>query len=210
MTVTNDGASSDYDCGAVDVSGEEESSSSSESSEITADSCSVDKTAALVNQTVKWSAELADSGESATYNWLSDDTDGPSGDTKSVEIGYTTAGTKSASVEITKGDTTTTVSCSNSVEITNTKLSASCSVDLTAGTVDTGNNDGTEFTWTATASGWTGDYGYSWSGTDGLVGSGDTNTTTYTEAGNKTARVTVTSGDESVTVNCGTARVFSE
>jgi len=210
VTVTNDGTSSDYDCGSVDVSDEGGSSSSSESSEITADSCSVDKTTALVNQTVKWSAVLADSGETATYNWLSDDTDGPSGDTKSVEVGYTAAGTKSASIEITKGDTTTEVFCSNSVEITNTKLSASCSVDPVAGAVDTGESDGTEFTWTATASGWTGDYGYSWSGTDGLVGSEETTATTYTEAGNKTARVTVTSGDESVTVNCGTARVFSE
>lgn len=213
VTVTNDGASSGYDCGAVDVSDEGGSSSSSESSEesITVDSCSADKTSALVNQTVKWSAVLADASESATYNWLSDDTDGPSGDTESVEVGYTTTGTKSASVEITKGDTTTTTSCSNSVEITNTKLSASCSVDPIAGAVDTGNSDGTEFTWTATASGGVGDYGYNWSGTDGLIGSGETTATTYTDTGNKTAQVTVTSGDESVTVKCGgAARVFSE
>lgn len=209
VTVTNDGASSGYDCGTVDVSDEGGSSSSSEST--TADSCSVDKTSALVNQTVKWSASLADTSENATYNWLSDDTDGPSGDTGSVEVGYTTTGTKSASVEITKGDTTTTTSCSNSVEITNTKLSASCSVDPIAGAVDTGQDDGTEFTWTATASGGVGDYGYNWSGTDGLVGSEETTATTYTEAGNKTAQVTVTSGDESVTVKCGgAARVFSQ
>lgn len=209
VTVTNDGASSDYDCGTVDVTDEGGSSSSSET--ITADSCSADKTSVLVNQTVKWSASLADDSIAATYNWLSDDTDGPSGDTKSIEVGYTTAGTKSASIEIGRDSATTTVSCKNSVEVANTKLSASCSVDLTAGTVDTGNNDGTEFTWTATASGWTGDYGYDWSGTDGLVGSGETTATTYTDAGNKTAQVTVTSGDESVTVKCDNkARVFSQ
>ena len=217
VTVTNDGASSGYDCGTVDVSDEGGSSSSSESSEgsVTVDSCSADKTSALVNQTVKWSASLADTSESATYNWLSDDTDGPSGDTESVEVGYTTTGTgdeaKTASVEITKGETTTTVACSNKVEVTNTKLSASCSFDPIAGAVDTGNSDGTEFTWTATASGGVGDYGYNWSGTDGLIGSGETTATTYTETGNKTAQVTVTSGDESVTVKCGgAARVFSE
>lgn len=210
VDVTKDGEISNYDCGTVDVADGDGSSPPSEES-ITADSCSVDKTSALVNQTVKWTAKLADENDVAIYNWLSDDADGPSGDTESVEVGYTTTGTKSANVEIVRDGATTTASCSNSVEITNTKLSASCSVDPIAGAVDTGNNDGTEFTWTATASGWVGDYGYDWSGTDDLIGSEETTATTYTEAGNKTAQVTVTSGDESVTVKCGgTARVFSE
>lgn len=214
VDVTKNGKTSNYDCGTVDVSDGDSSSPPSEEL-ITDDSCSADKTSALINQTVKWSAELADNSVSATYNWLSDDADGPSGDTKSVEVGYTTATngteTKTASVEITKGETTTTVLCKNSVKISNTKLSSTCSVSPTGGQVETGDGDGTEFTWTATPFGGVGGYGYSWSGTDGLDGSEETTATTYSEAGDKTAQVTVTSGEESVTVKCGgTARVFSE
>ena len=164
-----------------------------------------------MNQTVKWTASLINDDGTATYNWLSDDTNGPSGTTKSVEVGYMTAGTKSASLEIFKDNATNTVSCKNSVIVSNSKLSASCSVNPTAGTVDTGNNDGTEFTWTAAASGWTGDYEYDWSGTDGLIGSGETTATTYMDSGTKSATVTVTSGDESVTANCeNKASIYSE
>ena len=213
VDVTNDGETSNYDCGSVDVSGESDSSSSSsESSEsVATDSCSADKTSVLVNQTVRWTAKLADSSESATYNWISDDADGPSGDTKSVYVGYTTAGTKTGSVEITKGETTNTVICSSSVEVKNSKLSASCSVDLTAGETETGDGDGTEFIWTAKASGGAGDYSYSWSGTGGLSGSEETITTTYSESGSKVAYITVTSGEESVTAKCSdTVRVYSE
>lgn len=221
VDVTNDGETSNYDCGTVDVSGEEDSSSSSsESSEsVASDSCSADKTSVLVNQTVKWTAKLVDSSESATYNWLADDIDGPSGDTQSVYVGYTTAGIddgtedkrKTASVEITKGETTNTVVCSNKVEVNNSKLVASCSADTTAGQTETGDGEGTEFTWTATASGGAGDYSYSWSGTGGLSGSDETVTTTYSETGNKVAYVSVTSGEESVTAKCkDTVRVYSE
>lgn len=210
VDVTNDGGTSNYDCGTVDVSGEGDSSSSSSES-IASDSCSVNKTSALVNQTVKWTASLVNDDGVATYNWISDDTDGPSGNTKSVEVGYTTSGTKSASFEIFKDNATTTVSCKNSVVVSNSKLSASCSVNPTAGTVDTGDNDGTEFTWTATASGGAGDYEYDWSGTDGLVGSGETTATTYTSSGTKSASITVTSGEESITATCDDkAGVYSE
>lgn len=209
VDVTNDGETSNYDCGTVDVSGEGDSSSSS-SETVTSDSCSVNKTSALVNQTVKWTTNLIESDESATYNWVFDGEDNMSGDTKSVEVSYTTAGTASTSVEITKGEATTWASCPQ-VEISNSKLSASCSVDPTAGTVDTGDNDGTEFTWTATASGGVGDYEYDWSGTDGLVGSGETTATTYTDSGTKSATITVTSGEDSVTATCDDkASVYSE
>ena len=217
VDVTNASETSNYDCGSVDVSGESDSSSSSSKSSesVAGDSCSADKTSVLVNQTVRWTAKLADESVDATYNWISDDDDGPSGDTKSVYVGYTTTGTgdgaKTASVEITKSEAANTVICSNSVEVKNSKLSASCSVDLTAGQTETGDGDGTEFIWTAKASGGASDYSYSWSGTSGLSGSEETIATTYSESGNKVAYITVTSGEESVTSKCSdTVRVYSE
>lgn len=213
VMVTKDGESSNYDCGTVDVSGKDTSSGESSSENI--DFCSVDKTDVLVNQTVKWSVSLANENESATYNWLSNDIDnGPFGMTKTVYTRYTTPTkeneTKKASVEINKGEATTTLACINSVKVNNSKLSATCFVNPGGGQVETGNGDGTEFNWTATVSGGGGNYSYSWSGsgTDGLEEDEGSMTRTYTEAGDRTAQVTVTSDDETVTANCGTARVF--
>lgn len=174
------------------------------------DLCFVDTASALPNQTVKWSVLLANKNESATYNWISSDTDGPFGTTKVVYTNYTTTGVKSAGIEINKGHGTTTLKCANSVRVSDAKLSASCEVDPIAGAVDTGNSDGTKFTWTAVPSGGTGNYSYDWSGTDGLTGNGQSTTTAYTREGNKTAQVTITSNKETITAKCGTVRVFSE
>lgn len=210
VTITKGGESSNYDCGSVDVS--DGNISSGGSSSEASDFCFVDTTDVLVNQTVKWSVALVNENESATYNWLFDDIDGYFGTTKSVYRTYAIPTkeneSRQASVEVTKNGTTSTLTCVNSVKINNSKLSASCSVDPAVGAIDTGNNDGTEFTWTAVASGGAGNYSYEWSGADGLAGSEQSVTTTYAESGNKTAQVTVTSDNETITANCGTARVF--
>lgn len=212
VMVTKGGESSNYDCGTVDVTDGKTSSGSSSSNN--SDFCFAETTNALVNQTVKWSVALVNENESATYNWLSDDIDGPFGTTKNVYTRYTTTTkegeTKKASVEVTKNGATSTLTCVNSVVVNNSKLSASCGVYPIAGAVDTGDNDGTEFTWTAIASGGAGNYSYEWSGTDDLVGSEQSITTTYAESGNKTAQVTITSGTETITTNCGATQVFSE
>lgn len=210
VIVTKDGESSSYDCGAVSVSDSDGGNSSSETAETT-DYCSVNKTSAFVNQTVKWTLSLADDDGTATYKWKLDDVD-ESVSTKSVEVAYGAVGTKTASVDITKNDITTTLNCKNSVKISSPKLTASCDVNPIAGVTDTGEGDGTEFTWTAMAEGGeSAAYVYSWSGSDSLSGDATTTSTTYSSAGNKTAKVTVTSGEESVTVKCDEeASVFSQ
>ena len=58
--------------------------------------------------------------------------------------------------------------------------------------------------WTADASGGTGSYSYSWSGTNSLYGSSRTVTKYYSTEGEKTARVTVTSGGHTATATCYT------
>lgn len=61
--------------------------------------------------------------------------------------------------------------------------------------------------WSASASGGKGSYQYSWSGSEGLSGSGDSVTIEYNNEGTKNASVRVTSGSLSVTRSCGTVRV---
>jgi hypothetical protein len=62
-------------------------------------------------------------------------------------------------------------------------------------------------TWNAYASGGNGSLSYSWSGTDGLSGSGSQTSKTYSSTGSKTAHVTVTSGGKTSSADCGTVFV---
>ncbi len=75
-------------------------------------------------------------------------------------------------------------------------LSVSCTFSPTAVTT------GQTVTWSASASGGTGSYGYSWSGTDGLSGSSQTIQKSYSTAGTKTGSVQVTSGGQSNSASC--------
>jgi hypothetical protein len=79
-------------------------------------------------------------------------------------------------------------------------LAGSCTVAPSSGTV------GTPFTWTVSnVTGGTGSYSYSWSGDEGLSGTGTSVTKTYTTPGAKNGSVTVTSGTRSATFNCTTS-----
>ena len=75
-------------------------------------------------------------------------------------------------------------------------VTGTCSVAPTS--ADTGQN----VTWTSTATGGTGIYTYSWSGTDLLSGVSSSVVKSYTAAGTKTGSVTVTSGTASTTIVC--------
>jgi hypothetical protein len=75
-------------------------------------------------------------------------------------------------------------------------LSASCSVNPTSV------NIGGYLNWTSSASGGTGSYAYSWSGTDGLTSNSSAVSKAYSSAGTKIGTVTITSGTQSVTRTC--------
>ncbi|MCI0619951.1 hypothetical protein L0Y40_02890 [Candidatus Wolfebacteria bacterium] len=57
-------------------------------------------------------------------------------------------------------------------------------------------------TWAASASGGTGSYTYSWSGTDGLSGTSQSVNKVYSAEGTKSATVTITSGSQSINRSC--------
>ncbi|MEY2664480.1 MAG: hypothetical protein RIT04_288 [Candidatus Parcubacteria bacterium] len=56
--------------------------------------------------------------------------------------------------------------------------------------------------WSVSAYGGNGAYYYSWSGTDGLSGNGRSIYMTYNNTGTKNATVTVTSGNQTISINC--------
>jgi hypothetical protein len=75
-------------------------------------------------------------------------------------------------------------------------LQVSCSANTTFV------QNGTSITWTAYASGGTGSYNYTWSGTDNLYGFSRSLFYNYTNPGQKTASVTVSSNGQTITQNC--------
>jgi hypothetical protein len=76
-------------------------------------------------------------------------------------------------------------------------ISGSCSVS--PGSI----YQGQSATWSVSGvSGGNGTYSYSWSGTDGLSGTGSSASKTYTTTGSKTASVTISSADVQKTISC--------
>ena len=63
---------------------------------------------------------------------------------------------------------------------------------------------GQNVVWSAAVSGGSGNYSYSWSGTDGLSGGGNSQSRSYSSSGTKNAHVTVTSGGKSASADCST------
>lgn len=78
-------------------------------------------------------------------------------------------------------------------------ITATCYANSTSAPV------GTSVQWTAYASGGTGSYTYSWSGSDALYGSGATAYANYYTPGYKTASVYVYSGGQTVNVACSSS-----
>ena len=68
-------------------------------------------------------------------------------------------------------------------------------------------NIGDSMTWNAYVSGGVGSNNYSWSGTDGLSGSGNYISKSYSNSGSKVASVTVTSGNQTQTATCSAINV---
>ncbi|MFA6190017.1 MAG: hypothetical protein WC711_00665 [Candidatus Staskawiczbacteria bacterium] len=78
--------------------------------------CSADKTSALLNTPVVWTAVASGGSGSYTYSWSG--TDSLSGSTVSVSKSYQSVGTKTASVIATSGgNSSPATSCSNNVNV---------------------------------------------------------------------------------------------
>ncbi|MDO8510384.1 MAG: peptidoglycan-binding protein, partial [bacterium] len=163
-------------------------------------SCRATPESAGVGQAVRWSSSPSGSKSSYRYSWAG--TDNISGSTQSITKIYQSGGFKEAEVIITSGRERLVIPCDTTVLIAEAEHltvpppSATCSASPTQAAI------GTPITWTVDASGWIGGYTYNWSGSDGLEGSATSIVKSYTTDGEKTARVTVTSGDREVIASC--------
>jgi len=160
-------------------------------------SCSVNASSLAIGQAAAFSVAVSGGTGSYSYSWTG--SDGLSGSNSSVSKVYSSAGVKTASVTVTSVAQSISRSCSVVVvEPPDDDLVGSCSVTPAS------LNIGGTATWSATASGASGGYSYSWSGTDGLSGTSASVSKSYATSGTKTGSVTITSGSQSITRNCST------
>ncbi len=168
----------------------------------------------VVGDVVNWQAQGV-TGGNGTYTYAWSGTDALTGSNQTVYKTYTYPGTKTATVTITSGGQVYTATCSVNVASSNGyyynngyntnypygysgTLAASCYSTPTVPNV----ND--NVTWYGSATGGSGNYTYSWSGTDGLYGTSQTVYKSYPTPGTKTAFLTVYSNGQTITQTCST------
>jgi hypothetical protein len=166
-------------------------------------SCSANPQTSTLNtsgNTISWTASVSGGAGSYSYSWTG--TDGLNGSSQSVSNIYNTIGTKTATVSVVTSDgQRANANCSASITPAYvppqpSTLVGTCSVNPSSV------NIGGYLNWSASASGGTGAYTYSWTGTDNLSGNSSALSQAYQTAGTKTGTVTITSGNQSVTQTC--------
>jgi hypothetical protein len=148
-----------------------------------------------VGDSLNWTSNVAGGTGSYSYSWSG--TDGLSGSASNVSKTYSSAGTKNATVTVVSGSQSVTRNCSANVNqpVAN-DLVVSCNSNISNADI----ND--DVTWRANASGGTGSYSYSWSGTNGLSGNNRNVVWSYDTSGTKRGTVTVTSNGQSASASC--------
>lgn len=125
--------------------------------------------------------------------------------TSCTGTGFSTGGATFGSVEVTPSLTTSyTLSCTNGVGGTATDTET-LTVDVFTVTCSATTNPLTvnqSVSWTSAATGGSGSYAYTWSGTDSLSGAASSLSKTYTTLGEKDATLSVTSGGDTITTAC--------
>ena len=164
-------------------------------------SCVANTSYAPLGTAVTWSASATGGNGYYSYSWSG--TDGIYGQGQAITYTYNSSGTKYASVTVYSNGQTLTQPCSTYVTIgapngmtigggyvaSNNGLDVACYPDPSTAGINQ------PVTWTAEVTGGTGQYRYSWTGSDNLTGSQATAIKYYTTAGQKSAIVTVTSSD---------------
>lgn len=184
-------------------------------------SCYSNPSTGPIGTNVIWGASPYGGNGNYNINWSGND--GLSGSGTSIYKSYYNTGSKYASVTVTSGSQTITQSCSNTVDIYNynnnnnynnnynnydpyynnnyynnynSPLSISCRSNVTFAPVET------TVVWNAYVSGGNGYYTYRWNGSDYLQGYNNSLAVVYHSPGPKTASITVTSGNQTITQAC--------
>lgn len=159
--------------------------------------CTISPSTALINQEVTFRAIPTGGNGTYTYSWSG--SDGITNTAQTFTGRYATAGSKYANVTITSNGQSITRSCNVTVQtdtVINNNLDGSCYANPTNATINQNVN------WYATATGGTGNYTYSWSGTDNLTGYGSQINRSYQYGGYKSGTITITSGSQTITRSC--------
>ncbi len=175
-------------------------------------SCYVGSSSVFIGDTVNWTASVSGGDGSYYYTWSG--TEGLSGYGASINKTYYSPGYKTASVTVTSDGQTISRGCNGSVNVQQEQyyynpqpyypptqyynpLSVSCSANTTSASV------GSSVRWSAYVYGGnSGSYSYTWSGTDGIYGSGQSIYYTYNNPGYKTASVSVYSNGQTANASC--------
>ncbi|MEK7552200.1 MAG: PKD domain-containing protein [Patescibacteria group bacterium] len=141
---------------------------------------------------VDWRVEAA--GGDGRYDFAWSGTDDLRGSGSGISRVYNFPGHKDATVVITSDGHSTVRECSVTIE-PDPELEGECYADSDS------INSGEAVTWTALASGGTGEYRYSWFG-DNLRGNSQAVSEIYDRTGERTANVEITSGSQSILRIC--------
>lgn len=161
-------------------------------------SCYSSPSNANTGDNVYWYGSATGGNGNYTYSWSGTDNLVGYGQTANRTYSYT--GTKYAYLTITSNGQSITRTCSTNIggNYVNGTINAYCSANPSNASV------GQNVNWTVNASGGTGYYTYSWSGSDGLYGTSQVQSYTYNNPGYKYATVNVYSNGQSTTVTCNT------
>ena len=153
----------------------------------------------FIGRTVTWSTYSWGAPDTNyTFSWSGDDD--LSGRGVSVRNSYATAGTYRGTVTAQADDSTVTRECRNVVTVAPLPLVGHCEVALSSSR--SGNGYEIAAVWKAVAGGGTGEYSFSWSGSDGLSGDEVNVRQVYTSPGTKQGTVTVRSGVDTLALPC--------
>ena len=191
-------------------------------------SCYANPTSVSTGQSVTWEAYVSGGSNSYnsynsgsyTYTWTGTNGSYSSGPT--AYSTYSTPGSYTASVTVYANGQSVTQSCgyvtvtgsygynytptyaynypstyTTITPNTNGNLVAACFSDKTTASV------GTPVTWSVEVTGGTGSYTYSWSGSDGLAGTGASAVQSYSTTGQKNAAVLINSNGQTISQACG-------
>ena len=171
-------------------------------------SCYPSSTNVRTGESVTWTANVSGGNGYYSYNWYG--TDSLYGSAQTLYKNYFSTGYKTASVTVTSNNQTITAQCNNTVNVydnyyynnNNNYYYNQTPVYVTCRPSYNTAQTGSTIVWTAYPTGGNGYYNYSWSGTDGLYGSNQSVSMAYSNAGIKSAQVTVTSGNNTITQSC--------
>ncbi len=173
-------------------------------------SCVPNAASTVIGSPVTWTANVVGgtyysgyNNYNYSYSWSG--TDGISGYSQSISVNYSTPGQKLAYVTVSGNGQTITQSCGSVVNVNgygygtnyiinsnssnNSGLDIGCYADPVNATINQ------PITWSTEVTGGVAPYTYSWTGSDGLSGSGSSIIKIYGTSGQKSAIVTVTSAD---------------